>query len=239
MSGHSHWAGIKHKKALTDAKRAGIFTKLGRAVTLAAREGGGNQEFNFKLKLTIDQARFANMPKDNIERAIKRGTGELKDGAEIEEIIYEAYGPGNVAMLIKTATDNKNRTLGDLKNILTKTRGKIVSAGSVSFLFKQVGNINITVPEGVDPYELELKAIDAGAEDTIYSENILTIYTKSENLQKTKENLEKEGLKIRNAMIIYAPLQKITLNQQDKIDYGKMIKALDDQEDIQEVYDNL
>ncbi|OGI17908.1 MAG: hypothetical protein A3J63_00330 [Candidatus Moranbacteria bacterium RIFCSPHIGHO2_02_FULL_40_12b] len=239
MSGHSHWAGIKHKKALTDAKRAGIFTKLGRAVTLAAREGGGNQEFNFKLKLTIDQARFANMPKENIERAIKRGTGELKDGAEIEEIIYEAYGPGNVAMLIKTATDNKNRTLGDLKNILTKTRGKIVSAGSVSFLFKQVGNINITVPEGVDPYELELKAIDAGAEDTIYSENILTIYTKSENLQKTKENLEKEGLKIRNAMIIYAPLQKITLNQQDKIDYGKMIKALDDQEDIQEVYDNL
>jgi len=239
MSGHSHWAGIKHKKALTDAKRAGIFTKLGRAVTLAAREGGGNQEFNFKLKLTIDQARFANMPKENIERAIKRGTGELKDGAEIEEIIYEAYGPGNVAMLIKTATDNKNRTLGDLKNILTKTRGKIVSAGSVSFLFKQVGNINITVPEGVDPYELELKAIDAGAEDTIYSENILTIYTKSENLQKTKENLEKEGLKIRNAMIIYAPLQKITLNQQDKIDYGKMIKALDDQEDIQEAYDNL
>lgn len=246
MSGHSHWAGIKHRKGINDAKRAGIFTKLGRAITLAAREGGGNPEFNFKLKLAVDQARFANMPKDNIERAIKRGTGELKGGAEIEEIIYEAYlptgqagGPGNVAMLIKTATDNKNRTLGELKNILTKSGGKIVPAGSVSFLFKQVGNINIDVPEGADPYELELKAIDAGAEDTLFSDNILTVYAKPEKLQEIKENLEKKEIKIENAGLAYIPMRKISIDQNAKIDYEKLLGLLDDQEDVQEVYDNL
>lgn len=185
MSGHSHWAGIKQKKAITDAKRAGIFTKIAQVITIAAREAGGNPETNFKLRLAIDQAQAANMPKENIERAIKRGTGGLKGEQEIQEIIYEAYGPGNVAMLIKTTTDNKNRTVGKIKNILAKSGGKMVSAGGVSFLFKQMGSVDIEPTEN-KLSDLELKAIDAGAQDTNYSDGILTVYTKPEELQKNK-----------------------------------------------------
>src|SRR4030042_46906 len=141
MSGHSHWSGIKHKKALTDAKRANVFTKFGRLITIAAREGGGKPEANFKLRLAIDQARSVNMPRENIDRAIKRGTGELKDAAAIEEIIYEAMGPGNIAMLLKVATDNKNRTLGEIRNVFEKSGGKMVPAGSFKHLFRNVGVI--------------------------------------------------------------------------------------------------
>lgn len=238
MSGHSHWAGIKHRKGINDAKRAKIFTKHGKLITIAAREGG-DPAANFKLRLAIDRARLENMPKENIERAIKRGTGELKDGAEIEELIYEAYGPGQVAMLIKTATDNKNRTVGELKTIFTKAGGKLVPIGSVSFLFKQVGNINITVSEGSDPYDLEMKAIEAGAEDTIYANNMLTVFTRLEELQKVKTELEKRGLTIESAAPIFAPLQKTTLDINDKLDYEKLLEALDDQDDTQEIYDNL
>lgn len=239
MSGHSHWAGIKHRKGINDAKRAKIFTKHGKLITIAAREGGGKPETNFQLRLAIDRARLDNMPKDNIERAIKRGTGELKEGAEISEVIYEAYGPGQVAMLIKAATDNKNRTLGEIKTILTKSGGKLVPAGSVSYLFKHVGNINITVPQESDPYALEEKAIDAGAEDTIYVDNTLTVFTRVEDLQKVRENLETAGLTIEDASLVYAPLQKTELNADDKLDYEKLLETLDEQDDVQEIFDNL
>lgn len=238
MSGHSHWAGIKHRKGINDAKKGKIFTKHGRLITIAAKSGGGNPETNFQLRLAIDKARLDNMPKENIEKAIKRGTGELKEGAEISEVTYEAYGPGQAAMLIKTATDNKNRTLGDLKNILTKAGGKVVPSGSVIFLFKQVGNINISLGKR-DPYEVELEAIDAGAEDTIYSDNILTVYTRPDDLQKVKENLEKKGFQIEDASLSYLPTQKAQLNEETKLDYEKLLELLDDQEDVQEIYDNL
>lgn len=238
MSGHSHWAGIKHRKGINDAKRAKIFTKHGKLITIAAREGG-DPASNFKLRLAIDRARLDNMPKDNIDRAIKRGTGELKDGAEIEEITYEAYGPGQVAMLIKTATDKKNRTLGELKNILIKAGGKLVSAGSVSFLFKQVGNISVAVPTGTDSSGVEMQAIEAGAEDTSYNDNVLTIYTQVENLQKVRENLEKNGIKIEGAGLVFVSAQKTALDAADQVDYEKLLEALDDQDDVQEIYDNL
>lgn len=239
MSGHSHWAGIKHRKGINDAKRAKIFTKFGKLITIAARDGGGGKpETNFKLKLAIDQARYVNMPKENIERAIKRGTGELK-GDVIEEVIYEAYGPGQVAMLIKTATDKKNRTLGELKLILDEAGGKLVPAGSVAFLFKQMGIISVAVPEGADPYALEEKAIDSGAEDTVYSDNTLTIYVKVEELQKVKEALEKNGLVVQDAGLGFVPLQKHALSQDEKLDYEKLLEALDEQDDVQEIYDNL
>jgi YebC/PmpR family DNA-binding regulatory protein len=238
MSGHSHWSGIKHRKGINDAKRAGIFTKLGRLITIAARDGKGNPEFNFKLKLAIDQARAANMPKDNIDKAVKRGTGELKDGVEIQEVIYEAYGPGQIAMLIKAATDNKNRAVGEIKNVLAKAGGKLVPGGSVSFMFKQVGAIDIAVGKE-DVYELEMKAIDAGAEDTIYAGDTLTVYTKVENLQKVKENLEKNGIKIENAGLIYLPSQKIEIDEDTKLDYEKLLESLDELDDVQEVYDNI
>jgi YebC/PmpR family DNA-binding regulatory protein len=179
------------------------------------------------------------MPKENIERSIKRGTGELKDAVEIQEVLYEAYGPGQVAMLIKAATDNKNRTLGELKTILTKSGGKMVPAGSVSYLFKLVGNINIAVEKETDVGALELQAIEAGAEDSIYSENILTLYTRSEELQKTRESLEKNGLKIEAAGLAWVPIQKTVLDENTHLDYEKLLELLDDQDDVQEIYDNL
>jgi YebC/PmpR family DNA-binding regulatory protein len=238
MSGHSHFAGIKHRKGINDAKRAGVFTKIGRLITIAARDGGGNPEFNFKLKMVIEQARAANMPKDNIDKAIKRGTGELKDGVEIQEVVYEAYGPGQIAMLIKAATDNKNRASGEIRNVLTKAGGKMVAAGSVSFMFKQVGVIEVTVGKQ-DVYELELKAIDAGAEDTIYAGDTLSVYAKVESLQKVKENLEKDGIAIENAGLVYLPAQKVEIDEDTKMDYEKLLESLDELDDVQEVYDNL
>jgi YebC/PmpR family DNA-binding regulatory protein len=238
MSGHSHWAGIKQRKGVNDAKRANVFTKYGRLVSIAAKQGGGNPDHNFSLRLAIDQARSVNMPKDTIERAIKKGTGELKDGAEIEEVIYEGYGPGNVAMLVKTATDNRNRTVSEIKSIFTKAGGKMAGEGSVKFMFKQVGNIDVAVGDK-DPYEVEMTAIEAGAEDTIYSEDMITIYTKVEDLQKVKENIEKAGLKIEGAGLVYAPLQKTELDQKNKTSYENLLEKLDEQDDVQEIYDNL
>jgi YebC/PmpR family DNA-binding regulatory protein len=238
MSGHSHFAGIKHRKGINDAKRAKVFTKLAKPIVIAARDGGGNPDTNFRLRLAIDKAREFNMPKDNIERAIKRGTGELKDAA-LEEIIYEAMGPGGVMMLIKTTTDNRNRTLGEIKTILTKNSGKFGEAGSAMWNFRKVGNINITVPKGADPYEIEMKAIDAGAEDTLYSGDIITTYTRVEDFQMARENLEKEGFAIESSELVYAPLQKTELSENDKLDYEKLLESLDEQDDVEEIYDNL
>jgi YebC/PmpR family DNA-binding regulatory protein len=238
MSGHSHFAGIKHRKGINDAKRAKIFTKLAKPIVIAARESGGNPDTNFKLRLAIDKAREFNMPKDNIERAIQRGAGKLK-GDELQEIIYEAKGPGGVLMLIKTTTDNKNRTLGEIKTILTKNSGKFGEAGSAMWNFKRVGNINIIVPKDADPYEIEIKAIDAGAEDTLYSGDFVTAYTKLEDFQAVKENLEKEALLLENADLVYAPMQKTELSEDDKLDYEKLLEALDEQDDVEEIYDNL
>lgn len=238
MSGHSHWAGIKQRKGVNDAKRAGVFTKYGRLITIAAKEGGGDPEMNFKLKMAIDRARYENMPKDTIERAIKKGTGELKDGAEIEEIIYEGYGPGNVAMLIKTATDNRNRTGSEIRSIITKAGGKPAAEGGVKFMFKLVGNVAVSIGDK-DPYEVEMVAIEAGAEDMIFEGDMMVVYTKIEDLRTVKENLEKAGLKIEGAELVYAPLQKTELDANSKIDYEKLLEKLDEHDDVQEIYDNL
>lgn len=238
MSGHSHWAGIKQRKGVNDAKKANVFTKYGRLVSIAAKQGGGNPDHNFSLRLAIDQARSVNMPKDTIERAIKKGTGELKDGAEIEEAIYEGYGPGNVAMLVKTATDNKNRTVSEVKSIFTKAGGKMASEGSVKFMFKQVGSIEIS-NEGKNLDEIEITAIEAGAEDIICEKDFVTIYTKVSDLQKVKENLEKAGLQVEGAGLVYIPLQKMEIDQQFKASYENLLEKLDDNDDVQEIFDNL
>jgi YebC/PmpR family DNA-binding regulatory protein len=238
MSGHSHWAGIKHKKAIQDAKRAGVFTKIARIVTLAAKEGGGNPEMNFKLRLAIDQARAVNMPKENIDRAIKRGTGELKDAAQIEEIVYEAMAPGNISMLIKVATDNKNRSVSALKTLFNKTNVKMVPAGSFKHLFKNVGVIYATTsPENAN--EIELKAIDAGASDTIFQGEVLQIFTDPHDLREIKEELEKENITIDNAGLIFVPLMPIQVDSHTKIDYERLLQKLDEIDDVQEIYDNL
>jgi YebC/PmpR family DNA-binding regulatory protein len=238
MSGHSHWAGIKHKKGVADAKRAGVFTKVARVVTLAAKEGGGNPDMNFKLRIAIDQARAVNMPKDNIDRAVKRGTGELKDAAQIEEIVYEAMAPGNIAMLVKTATDNKNRTVSELKTIFNKTNVKMVPAGSFKHLFRQVGLIYVDTTDK-DADDLELKAIEAGAVDTIFQGELLQIYTNPKELMQVKNALEKDGVEIDNANIIFHPLDPIEIDPHTKIDYENLLEKLDELDDVQEIYDNL
>lgn len=238
MSGHSHWAGIKQRKGVNDAKKANVFTKYGRLISIAAKQGGGNPDHNFSLRLAIDQARSVNMPKDTIERAIKKGTGELKDGAEIEEVIYEGYGPGNVAMLIKTATDNRNRTFSEIKSLFTKGGGKLGSEGSVKFMFKQVGSIEI-LNENRNSDEIEIAAIEAGAEDMDYEKDFIIIYTATTELQNVKESLEKNGIKIEGAGLIYVPLQKIELLPEAKTVYENLWEKLDEHDDVQEIFDNL
>lgn len=237
MSGHSHWAGIRHKKALTDAKRASVFTKLGNMVTIAARHGG-DPDMNFRLRLAIDTARSANMPKDRIEKAIKRGTGELKDGADFEELVYEAYGPGQVALLIGTATDNRNRTFGDIRTLLTKNGGKIVPEGSVSYMFRPVGEISCPLA-GHDPDDAELSAIEAGADDVERDAETLYVYTRQEDLRSVKEALEKKGFTIASANLSYLATQKTSASQESAADLERLLEILEDHQDVQTVWDNL
>ena len=237
MSGHSHWAGIKHKKGLNDAKKGKIFTKHGKLITIAARDGGGNPDTNFQLRLAIDRARAENMPKDNIERAIKRGTGELA-GEEIVEIIYEAMGPSGIMMLIKTATDNRNRTVSELKSLLTKNGGKMGEMGTAMWNFEQAGSIVINT-SGKDIDEVDLLAIDAGAKDTNLEENSLTVFTEPKDLQIVQENLQKNNLEIIESGLVFIPKTVVELDPETKIDYERLLEALDDQDDVEDIYDNV
>jgi len=240
MSGHSHWHGIRHKKALTDAKKSNIFTKIGKLIAIAAREGGGNPDANFKLKLFVAKARSANMPKESIEKAIKRGTGELKDGAEIQEVTYEAYGPGQVAIMIKTATDNKNRTVGELKNILNKAGGQMVPSGSVGFLFSSRGIIILEKPNTlISGEDVALLAIDSGADDFIEEEDRYIILSEPKNLKGVEDALAKKNISIESSALGYWPLQKITLDEQSLQTYETLLEQLDDNEDVQDIYDNI
>lgn len=238
MSGHSKWSSIKHKKGINDAKRANVFTKIARMISIAAREGGGDLAINFKLKMLVDKARSANMPKDNIERAIKRGTGELKDGAIIEESIYEAYGPAQVVMLIKTATDNKNRTFGEVRGILTKGGGKTVPEGSVGYLFNQIGEIEVNI-ENTDKEDVEMKFIESGADDFEIEDNIAWVYTKLNELKIVKENLERENFQILNAELSFVATQKSEISKTDREKYEALLEKLDENDDVVEIYDNL
>lgn len=237
MSGHSHWAGIRHKKGLNDAKRASVFTKVGRLITIAAKTGG-NPDMNFKLRLAIDQARAVNMPKDRIEHAIKVGTGETKEGVLIEELVYEGYGPGQVALLIGVATDNRNRSVSDVKTILTKNGGKMVAEGAIAYMFKQCGEIT-TPLAGRDPDEAELLAIEAGADDVTLDEGTLVIITKPDELQKVKENLESASFTVESASLSYVPSQKATITNEEREKLDHLLEALDDHQDVQTIWDNL
>jgi len=235
MSGHSKWSTIKHKKALTDAKKASAFTKLAKDVTIAAREGG-DPEMNFRLRMAIDKARSANMPKDNIEKAIKRGTGELKDGAQIEEAVYEAYGPGQVAMLIKVATDNKNRSYSEIKNLIGKNGGKMVEGGSVSWQFEPVGVINLN-SEKTDE-NIELAIIEGGAVDYFYDKGEYVIFTKPVDLRKVKDKLE-ERFKISNAQLSFRAKESVAPDDKTRDAYANFVEVLEQHDDISEIFDNL
>ncbi len=238
MSGHSKWSTIKHKKAINDAKRANVFTKYAKIIEVAARNGG-DPEMNFTLRMAIDKARSVNMPKDNIERAIKRGTGEGKDGVVLEEITYEAYGPGQVSMLIQCITDNKNRTLTDVKTILKKNKGKFVEGGGVSWQFEQKGLIVVEDIKSEEQEKIEMDIIESGADDYEFDDEVVMIYTKANELKKVQDALEKAGLKITEAKMIFDAKDKISVSDEELADLENLIGLLEENDDVSEVWTSL
>jgi len=242
MSGHSHANTILHKKTLEDQKRGKVFSKLARMISVAAREGA-DPETNSKLKQALEEARSLNIPKENIERAIKRGVGEL-EGAKLEAITYEAYGPGGIALIIEGITDNKNRTLAELRQILQKYGGKLAEAGSVKWMFERKG-AKIISPNDQIPMtkkeDLELKVIESGAEDIYWhkTEDILDIYTKPEELNKVKKSLEEQGIKIESATLDWVAKEQIEILEKDRLSCQKLFEELDESEAVQDIYSNL
>lgn len=240
MSGHSHFSSIKHKKEITDKKRGQIFSKLSKEISVAAKEGGGNLETNTKLRLVIEKTKEWNLPKENIERAIKRGTGELA-GGKLEEVSFEAYGPGGIAIIIEGIADNKNRALSEIKQVLSQNNGKLADTGSVRWLFERKGVIEVRSmkSEEGNREDLELKAIEAGAEDINWNDNKVDIYTKVENLEKVKANLEKQGIQIESASLDWMAKENIQINEKDEKDSKKLFETLDELDSVQEIYSNL
>lgn len=232
MSGHSKWSQIKHKKGATDAKKSAAFTKIANMITIAARLYGGDISGNPRLEMVIAKARELNMPKDNIERAIKRGTGEL-EGMTLEALTLEAYGPGGSALIIEAITDNKNRTVTEIRNALGQHSGKLANSGSVIYQFHKKGVIRVKNPSE----ELELKAIDAGAEDTAKTAELLEIYTRPEDLQKVKNKLT--GLAIESADLEYLPQTPLALAGETKKQTEALMQAIAERDDVQEIYSNL
>lgn len=240
MSGHSHYSKIKHKKSITDAKRGQVFSKMARVIAIATREGGADPETNSKLHLTIEQAKAMNLPKDNIERAIKKGVGET-EGARLEEVLFEAYGPGDIAIIIEGITDNKNRSLTEIKQILNQHNGKLAGEGSVKWLFERKGVVIIEV-ENLTPQlkeELELKAIEAGAEDVLWSNGFLEIYTKANDLENIKNDLEKQGQKIESVFLAWIAKEEIEIEEKQKQACEKLFESLDESDFVQGIYSNL
>jgi len=234
MSGHSHYSSIKHKKALTDQKRGKVFSKLSRLISIAAKEKGGDPESNSTLRLAIEQAKRENMPKDNIQRAIKRGTGELT-GEKLEEVTFEAFGPGGIAVIIEGITDNKNRTLGEVKQILNKHRGKLAGEGSVKWLFERKG---VIIAQG-EKEKAELAAIEAGSEDMDWKEDILVVYTAPENLENVKKALQEKDVAIESASLDWVAKEEIAVGEKDKTACERLFEALDENDAIQDIYSNL
>lgn len=233
MSGHSKWSTIKHKKAAADAKRGKLFTTLAKEITVAAREGGGDMEFNNRLALAVDKAKAANMPKDNIERAIKRGTGEL-EGGELFENLYEGYAPHGVGVLIEVVTDNKNRAVADLRHTLSKYGGNMAEAGAVAWQFTRKGYI--AVSGAFDQDELFMIAADAGAEDIEFSDGMAEIYVDLDFFQGVQKALKEAGVKMEEARMIYDPNNPLTLGQAETVQVMGVIEKLEDLDDVQNVY---
>ncbi|MEJ7554887.1 MAG: YebC/PmpR family DNA-binding transcriptional regulator [Aquificaceae bacterium] len=237
MAGHSHWAQIKHKKAKIDAQRGKIFTKIIREITVAVREGGPNPDTNPRLRTAIENAKRVNMPAETIERAIKKGAGEL-GGENYEEVLYEGYAPGGVALMIITQTDNRNRTTSEVRHVLSKHGGNLGSSGCVSFLFDRVGIIEVP-KEGISEEEIYEKAIEAGVEDVEIGEVAYTLYTKPEELYSVKEALESGGLRIDRAEIAYKPNTLVQVQDPETAKkIIKLIEALEDLDDVKEVIAN-
>ena len=239
MSGHSHWASIKHKKGAADAKRSKVFSKLSKEITVAVKDGGGDPFFNAKLRMILDRAKALNMPSENIERSIKKGTGEI-EGAALEPIIYEAYGPGGVAIIIEGITDNKNRSLGEIKKILANYNGKMVSEGAIRWMFDRRGIIEIDSQKAnKNREELETIAIESGAEDFFWRADVLGIYTKAEDLEKVKNNLSEKGLKATSASLGWLAKENLQISEKEQEACQGLFEALDENDAVQEIYSNI
>jgi len=236
MSGHSKWASIKHKKAATDAKRGKVFTKLIKEITVAARNGGGETEKNPRLRTAIDRAKQANMPADNIDRAVKKGTGEL-EGVTYEEFTIEGYGPGGVAIMVEVLTDNKNRTTADVRNIFSKKNGNVAGAGSVSWIFEKKGYIEVDKKDVSEDSVMTI-ALDAGAQDMQTEEDIYAVTTEAKDFEAVKKALEDNNIKLNGAEITKLPKSTIKLTGDDAKQILALVEALEDSDDVQNVYAN-
>lgn len=243
MSGHSKWHNIQGKKGKADKLKSGQFTKVTRMITVAAKEGGADPEMNFTLRLAIDKAKEVNMPKDNIERAIKRGTGELNDGSTWEGAMYEGFGPGGVALLIDAVTDNKNRTSGEIKNILSKNGGSFAGPGSVQWQFMHKGVIRVDAEQKSKitnkKSDFELALMDAGVEDIIESEEGEEIICAVENFRKVLEAVQSFGLEPASSALEWIAKERVEVDDEAGEKVMKLVDALDENDDVKEVYTNL
>ena len=237
MSGHSKWHSIKHKKAKVDAQRGRIFTRLIKEITVSARMGGGDPEMNPRLRTAVAAAKAANMPAKNIDNAVKKGTGELP-GVVYEEIVYEGYGPGGVALYINVMTDNKNRTVAEIRHLLSKYGGNLGESGCVAWIFEKKGLIRI-VKNNYDEEELFMIALDAGAEDVQSDdEEYYDIYTGFENLESVKEEIEKNNIQVEEAVQTMIPQNTINLDGKQAEQMIRLMEMLDDHDDIQDINAN-
>lgn len=240
MSGHSKWANIKHKKARSDEKKGKEFTKLAKEITIAARTGGsGDPESNAKLKLAIQKAKAINMPNENIARAVKKGTGEI-EGEAIEEIIYEGYAPGGIAVMLDIATDNRNRTASEVRHLFSKHNGNLGENGCVAWMFKRVGLISINRENIKDEEEFMLKALEAGADDIREEEEYFEVLSTPDVFMEVKEALESEGFVSEESDVVMLPENTVEINDQEMAaKIIKLIDLLEDHDDVQNVYTNM
>lgn len=238
MSGHSHWATIRRKKSAQDAKRGAIFTRLTREIVIAAREGGGDPESNVRLALAIEKARANNMPKENIERAIRRGTGEDKDAAAIEQILYEGYAPYGVALLIECVTDNRNRAVAEIRHVLTRGGGNMAEAGAVAWQFQRMAYFSFPAKKMDYDRAFEL-GVEAGAEDVLQDGEDIEIIAPAEAFKTIADRLHAAGVQPEEAGLRYIAKQELELSVEETLQVLKVIEALEDLDDVQNVYHNL
>ena len=236
MSGHSKWASIKHKKGALDAKRGKAFTKLIREITVAARNGGGNMDGNPRLRLAIQRAKDANMPADNIDRAVKKGTGEL-EGVNYEEITYEGYGPGGVAVIVEALTDNKNRTTGEVRNIFSKRGGNMAGQGSVSWIFEKKGYLVVNKDQITEDKLMSI-VLEAGAEDMKTEETTYAVTTQPSDFEAVKKSMEDNKVRIESAEITNVPKNTIRIAGDDAKKVLSLVNEIEDNDDVQNVYAN-
>ncbi|MEN6300813.1 MAG: YebC/PmpR family DNA-binding transcriptional regulator [Anaerolineaceae bacterium] len=238
MSGHSHWATIRRKKGAADAKRGQVFTRLAREIVIAAREGGGDPSSNVRLQYAIDRARAQNMPKDNIERAIKRGTGDSKEGNALEEIHYEGYGPHGVAFIISCVTDNRNRAVSEIRHILSRFGGSMAEAGSVAWQFRKSAYFSLPA-EGQDVDKIFEMAVDAGADDVVVDDDTIEIFAPVESFKAISDKLKEAKIQPEEAELRMFPNNEMELPVEDALQVLKVVDALEELDDVQDVYSTL